>query len=320
MVRMKLQRIMIALKPWERVLPLAANHARQLAQSADAKVELVSTVFAPSRVLGHERGGSVVAAIKDRTMEAAHVELDRLAKTMRDEGQNVATKIVWGAPAYEGILSAAEEGRVDLLVVGAHEPHTLHSRLTDTDWQLMRRVTCPLLIVKRASFKGYRTILAAVDPLHAHDEPYGLDRAVLAAGRCFARAFGSALRAVYAYPGAAAFEVASAVEVAPGVFYGAENVESLHRRAVEELAAELGVGASEVDLVEGAAAAGVVNAVADRNADLVVVGATQRPGVLAAAIGSTAESVAGSVSCDVLIVPVPPAERGAATGRRSKVG
>jgi universal stress protein E len=174
----------------------------------------------------------------------------------------------------------------------------------------MRRAPCPLLLVKSPAFAGYRTILAAVDPLHAHDEPDGLDHAVLAAGRWVARACGSTLRAVYAYPGAAAFDLASAVEVAPGVLYGAENVEALHRRAVGELAERFGIAAAEVDLVEAGAAEAIVDTAAKRRAELVIVGMQQRRGAFAALIGSTAELVVAGVTCDVLIVPPPVAPAG----------
>jgi universal stress protein E len=178
-------------------------------------------------------------------------------------------------------------------------------------------VSCPLLLVKSASFRGYRTIVAAVDPLHAHEEPYGLDRAVLDAGRCFAQAFGSTLRAFYAYPGAEAFELASAVQVAPGIFYGTENVAAVHRRAVNELAEQYGIAATDVDLVEGAPAEALVDLVTQCSAEIVVVGAPQRHGVLAVAIGSTAESVAAAVPCDVLIVPVlRPERRASASAQR----
>jgi len=317
---MKLQKILVAIKPWERGLPLAANHARQLAQSVNGQIQLVATVFDAAIAAGRDRGEPAARATQDRAVAAARVELERLASSTRDWGAQVTTNIVWGVPAYEAILSAADEWDADLLVVGAHEPQTLHTRLTDTDWQLMRRVSCPLLLVKRSSFNGYRTILAAVDPLHAHDEPEGLDRAVLAAGRWFARAFDSALRAVYAYRGAAAFELASAVQVGPGVFYGAENVEALHRRAVNELVAEYGIAATEVDLVEGAPAEAVIDLVTKRRAELVVVGAPQRHGVLAAVVGSTAEFVAAEAPCDVLIVPGAPVENNARDRKRSKVG
>jgi universal stress protein E len=161
----------------------------------------------------------------------------------------------------------------------------------------MRRAECALLLVKSPWFDGYKTIVAAVDPLHAHDEPYGLDRAVLRAGRALAQACGSTLRAVYAYPGPEAFALASAVEVAPGVFYGAENVEAVHRLAVNELVEQFGVAADDVDLIAGSAPDVIVDTVAKRGAQLVVVGAARRSGVLAAAVGSTAEHVVATVPC-----------------------
>jgi universal stress protein E len=277
-------------------------------------------VFDAAVAAGCERDEPKSRTTQERTLATARVELERLAQSMRDWGAQVTTRAVWGTPAYEAILTGAAEWHADLLVVGAHEPETLHTRLTDTDWQLMRRVQCPLLLVKSPSFNGYRTIVAAVDPLHAHDEPLGLDRAVLDAGRSFARAFGSTLRAVYAFPGEAAFQLASAVEVAPGVLYGAENVAALHRRAVDELAEQFGIAATQVDLVEGAAAEAVISAVATRRAELVVVGASQRRGLFTTAVGSTAEFVAGEVPCDVLIVPAVPIERGTETRARSQIG
>jgi universal stress protein E len=301
---MQLNRILVAVKPWQRGLPLAANHARQLAQLAGAAVQLVGTVFDARAAAGTERGDPAASVARDRALRAASVDLERLADSLRDWGASVTTRAVWGVPPYEGILAAAREWRADLVVVGTHE-RDLHARLTDTDWQLMRRAECPLLLVKSPSFSGYGTIVTDVDPLHAHDEPYGLDRAVLDAGRSIARACESMLRVVYAYPGAEPFGLASAVEVAPGVFYGTENVEAVHRRAVNELAEQFGVAANDVDLVAGHAPEVIVDTAAKRGAQLVVVGAPRRRGALVTAIGRTAEMVASTVACDVLIVPAP---------------
>ena len=302
---MQLKRILVAVKPWQRGLPLAASHARRLAQMTNAQLQLVGTVFDAKAAAGSDRGDPGARCARERALEAARVDLERLAGSLRDWGANVTTKVVWNASAYEGILAAAREWNADLVVVGIHEPATLHTRLTDTDWQLMRRVECPLLLVKSPSFGGCRTVVAAVDPLHGHDEPYGLDRAVLDAGRAIARACGSTLRAVFAYPGAEAFDLVSAVEVAPGIFYGAENVEEVHRRAVGELAAQFGVTAAEVDLVAGAAPEVIIDTVTKRRAQLVVVGTARRRGALAAAVGSTAEYVVAAAPCDVLVVPAP---------------
>src|SRR5262245_40210262 len=311
---MQLKRILVAVKPWQRGLPLEASHARQLAQLAGAQLQLLGTAFDARVAAGSDMGEPAARLARDRALAAARVGLERLARSLRDWGANVTTKVVWGVPAYEGILAAARDWRADLVVVGTHEPDTPLTRLTDTDWQLMRRAECPLLLVQNPSFGGYRTVVAAVDPLHAHDEPYGLDRAVLEAGRCIARACGSMLRAVYAYPGGGAFGLASAVEVAPGVFYGDENVEALHRRAVGELAEQFGIAATEVDLVAGSAPDAIIDTVEGRGAGLVVVGMPRRRGAFAATLDSTAELVVAGVACDVLLVPATVEEL------RSKVG
>lgn len=300
---MRLKRILVAVKPWQRGIPLAAAHARQLAQAADAQLRVVGTVFDATIDAGLGSGEPAARSARDRALQAAGADLERLARPLRDWGASVTTKVVWMVPPYEGILAAAREWQADLIVVGIHEHDLLRTRLTDTDWQLMRRAVRPLLLVNSPTFRGYRTIVAAVDPLHAHDEPYGLDRAVLDAGRSIAAACGSTLRAVYAYPGREAFALKSAVEVAPGVLYGAENVEEIHRRAVGELAEQFGIAGEQVDLVVGSAPEAIVDIAEKRHADLVVVGAVRRHGAIAAAIGSTAEHIVGAVSCDVLVVP-----------------
>ena len=295
----------MAIKPWQRSLPLAAAHARQLAKGVGAEIRLVTTVFDTSVAAGRERGDARAIARGEHMVDAARVELERLAQSMRDFSASVTTRVVWQVSSYTGILTAVREWHADLVVVGVHEQahRPLRTRLTDTDWQLMRVVPCPLLLVKNSVFDGYRTIVAAVDPLHAHDEPYGLDRAVLSAGRTFARAFGSTLRAINAYPGAAAFGLASAVQVTPGVFYGAENVAALHERAVAELADQYGVSAAETDVIEGSPAEAILDTAAERDAQLIVVGLPHRRAGFAAVIGSTAEAVAAEAPCDVLLVP-----------------
>jgi nucleotide-binding universal stress UspA family protein len=247
---MKLQRIMVATKPWERGLPLAANHARQLAQSDDAEIEIVGSVFDAAVSAGRDRGDAAAHRTQDRTVAAARAALERLAAAMRDGVARVTTRIVWGVPPYEAILAAAEESRADLLVVGTHERGTPHTRLTDTDWQLIRRAHCPLLLVKGAAFSGYRTILAAVDPLHGRGESEGLDEAVLAATRCVADACGSTVRELATVEGFAAQAIidAAAHRSADLVVVGAARRRGL-AEAVVGNTAELVAGGLPCDVL-----------------------------------------------------------------------
>jgi nucleotide-binding universal stress UspA family protein len=203
---MQLERILVALKPWERTLPLAANHARQLAQRGGAQLRLLTTVFDASVAAARDRGDAAALASQERAVAAARVELERLARTLRDNARSVTTASVWGIPPYAAIAAATHEWPADLLVVGAHDPQSRQARLTDTDWQLMRRVSCPLLLVKSLAFGGYEQIVAAVREV---GDSAVSDEAVLAAGRSVAHAFGSIFSVVDA---AAPDEVGRAAE------------------------------------------------------------------------------------------------------------
>jgi universal stress protein E len=308
------KRVLVALKPWQRGLPLAAAHARALAQGFEGQLKLVSCVFDSQVAARLELRETSAFAAQAGMLERERVDLERLAQSLRDWGAAVDTRVLWDAPAYQGALRAAREWQADLLVVGAHERHpALRTRLTDTDWQLMRQCPCPLLMVKEPSFDGYPVVLAAVDPLH--EQANGTDEAVLAAAREFSRAFRSTLRAVHAFPDPESFALVTAVQVEPGVFYGTENIEPEHRRAVDDLLSRVGLEGIEVDFAPGEPAAVIVDTVAKRHVKLLVLGALRRSRLEQAILGGTAEAVAADVPCDLLLIPRPEVERGRATTR-----
>lgn len=193
---MQLERILVAMKPWQRALPLTVEHARLLTGDARAELRLVTSVFDAAIAARRERGDAAAAASLERAVTAARVELDRLASPLRRGGARVTTHSVWGIPPYEAIGAAACEWGADLLVLGTHEPAG-HARLTETDWQLVRRAACPLLLIKNAAFSGYRTIVAVAG---AETERRAVVRA---SGRDFGRASGAELVVEERVPGAA---------------------------------------------------------------------------------------------------------------------
>ena len=303
------KRVLVALKPWQTGLPLAAAHARALSQNFGGELLLVSCVFDSQVAFLLEQRQPGAVAAQSGMLERERVELERLAQSLRDWGAVVRTRVLWDAPAYQGALRAAREWPADLLVIGAHEQHpALRTRLTDTDWQLMRLCPCPLLLVKDPVFDGYPTILAAVDPLHPQATKTGIDDAVLDTAIGFSRAFGASLRGVHAFPDPAQYDLASAVEVAPGVFYDAAGIEAGHRRVVEELFARHGAADAPVELVPGEPATAIADAAATHHAKLVVLGSLRRGQLEQAVLGSTAERIAGAVECDVLLVPASSAD------------
>ena len=183
----------------------------------------------------------------------------------------------------------------------------LGTRLTDTDWQLMRLAPCPLLLVKDPAFDGYPTILAAIDPAHPRGggERRRSRRARRVAGRSLepaARSCAPCTRCRRSAP----IAVADRRDDARASSVDQDAIEALDRRAVAELAAEYDACRRNASTSFTARPANVIaETAADRRAALVVMGVLRRGQVEQAMIGSTAEGVALDVPCDVLLVPPP---------------
>ncbi|MBN1238706.1 MAG: universal stress protein [Gammaproteobacteria bacterium] len=304
----QIRRVLVALRPRQRGLPAAADHARVLAERFGADLTVMSAVYDSSVALGASRGNARSAAARDGIVEAEKASLERLASSLRDWGIAVETDVRWHAPTHEAVLQVVSEKHVDLLVVDALESQpAVHTRLTDADWQLMRRCPCPLLFVNDPEFASYDTILAAVDPLHPGPATERTDAAVLSTAAAFARAFGAQLRVLHVYPDPEVYSWVSSIEVSPGVFLGAENIEAFHRQAVEALVSSLRIGADRVDLRPGDPRVAIADAAADCHAGLVVLGALARGEIEQALLGSTAEAIAAEADCDVLLVKPAPA-------------
>jgi universal stress protein E len=308
----QIERILVAVKPWEHSLPVSIPRVLQLAQGLDAEVALTSCIrlSAQSDALTWAIAGQG-APVEEALLSQANSEteaLERLAQPLQDHGVTVTTHVRSDASASRGILDEVAEWRADLLIAGVHEPPpAFRPRLATVDWQLMRLCPCPLLLARASNDAPYRTIIAAVDPLHGHAEPEGLDHAILAVSRHFRDAFNADLRLVNVHPDPEEYEVASSVEVSPGVFYGAENMEALHRQALIDLAADCGVADAELVLRAGKPADVVAGLAAEPATDLAVLGAIKRGRLESVLLGSTAERVVDDGQCDVLLLKPPAA-------------
>ena len=281
------EKVLVAIRPGQPGLPLSAYHARVLAEKLGAKLRVVSCVLESNAEL----------------MEAERKRLEELGRSLAEWGGTVDSIVRWGHPMQDVILAEAREWDADLLVIGAHghEPRP-RPRLSDIDWRVMERSPCPLLVVKGPHFAGYSRILAGVDPLHRHAEPSGLDDAVLDVAAALAKSLESDLSVIHAYPPPEAFELVSAVEPSPGVLYGSENIEDVHKRAVLALMEAHGLSAEQAHLMPGSPDEVILDQARRLGAKLVVIGAIKRGWLEHALLGSTAERVAADIDCDLLLV------------------
>lgn len=302
-MKISVERVLVATKPQQGGLPLSVYHARFLTERLDAELRLLSCVFDPEIALGLSRGEAEAAAAQVGLVESERKALSELSASLTDWGVSADVAVRWGYPTEEVILAEIQRWPADLLVVGTHQAGSRpYTRLAQVDWQLMRSCPCPMLIARDPKFEGYTKVLAAVDPLHRHAEPAGLDHGVLEAASLLAKAAESELLVAHVYPDPQDYALASSVEVQPGVYYGNENIEDVHRKALMELVENFGVRRSQIVLTCGDPAEQLGKAIVENDVDLVVLGALKRGRLEQWLLGSTAERVVAEVACDVLLI------------------
>ena len=301
---MKLRRILVAVEfPAEADQP-GLDKAIGLAIDSGANLEVLHVAYDPGA--GRYGAGTAQRDI-EYVLGLRRAQLERLVESRLRRGLCVSTRVEWGRPAHELIATAAGSFKADLVVGQSTRRGALRHLLTYTDWQLIRHADRPLLLVKGSEAWQRRVVLAAIDPLHAHDKPAALDRAILAAANSLARAASGRLHAYHAYAPAVRFVPGTALEPLPVLAPPAEQ--KRHERAVRDRVLRVtraaGLAADRVHVDRDEPARGLPAHARRLQAGVVVLGAVSRGLVARWLMGATAEQVLDALSCDVLVVPPP---------------
>lgn len=310
---MKLARIVVAIEFPGEVDQPGLDKAIALATGSGALLQVLHVAHDPG---AGEYGVGTTQRDMDYVLGLRRTQLERLIKARPSRGLRVTTCVVWGRPAHELIVAAADTFKADLIIGQTTRRGVVRHLLTYTDWQLIRHAHQPVLLVKGADDWLRRPVLAAIDPLHAHDKPAVLDQAILAAAATIARALSGQLHAYHAYAPAVRFVPGTSLEPLPVLAPPAEQ--KRHAKAVRErvlrVTRKAAVPASRVHLDRNEAARGLPEQARQLRASIVVLGVVSRGLIARWLMGATAEKVLDALSCDVLIVP-PPRK---AARRRSK--
>ena len=304
---MKLRRILAAIPPTE-LGSLVASRAGELARRFDAELRLVGCVYDPY-VAGERFPDSPdLAEAREALVAERQNELQALAAGVVPDNVSCSVGAVWTYPVYEGLLNAVGEFDPDLVVAGTFH-HSLAQRfgLTNTDWQLIRNVAPPLLLVRGDHFAGYRNVLVAVDPMHSHDKPAELDDRLLAAATAIAAPWSGQVHMLHCYLSGEYLPLAAPGAAVPALFYKRESPSEAHRASVNSLADRHGIATDHVHLESGDARRLIIERAESLGVDLVVSGAVSRSRLRRLLIGSTAEAVLDGLACDVLVIKPDPA-------------
>jgi universal stress protein E len=259
-----IQKIMVVIDPTRSEQP-ALEKAARIATSYGSHLELYICDVEqdiPESWIGGSRSEEYREILRRRLLE----DLERLAEPLRAQGLEVRTACEWHAPHEQGIGHHAIRTQPDLVVKETHW-HAAMPRvtLTRTDWNLIRQVPAPLLLVRRTPWPERPRIAASVEPCHPADRPAALDEAIVNEGRSIANALTGEIDVVHV------------------------------RRRVD----------CSVSFGEGDPATGILRLARESNANLLVMGAVTPPQRGHSAASGTAAQILERIDCDLLIVKPP---------------
>ena len=280
---------------------LALSRALTLAQSTGAKITAFLSIYDFSyemtTMLSHqERDAMREAVVADRK-----AWLQNLINSQFADYDNIDIHVLWHNRPFEAVISTVIEHDYDLVVKSTKQHDTLKSLIfTPTDWHLLRKCPCPILLVKDIKWQDNGKILAAVHTGSDADHHKALNDKIIDTSNAFAKLINADVHLVNSYPGTPVNIAIEIPEFDPNEYNSV--VREHHENAVAELANKFGINADNTHIEEGLTEDVIPKVSEQINAELLVIGTIGRTGFSAAIIGNTAEHVIDRINCDILAI------------------
>jgi universal stress protein E len=311
------RKILVAVKNPDRRRHAAIDKAIRLAKRLGASIEFYHAISDPVFLEIQPLTGTSVAEIRREALTLRQKRLDAYIDRACRMGVESGATVEWDFPPHEAIVRRAVRCRADLIIAECHEGSRHKWLMRLTDWELLRASPVPVLLLKSSRPWRRNTVLAAVDPSHAHAKPSRLDALIVEKGRQLAKALKGTLHLMHAaYP--SAFGIAAVDPAIDGVTLAAayELQTEKARQDFAEFAASAKVPRKNRHVIDRDPSTGITAVAKKINADVVVMGALSRSGIKRLLIGNTAERVLGEIPCDVLVVKPAHFEKRVATASR----
>jgi len=299
-----IRRILFAVRNPETERQAGLAKAIQVARAFGARLELFHAMHVPAFDGFALLQDDTVGKLRERVEEQARIPLVRMCTQARKHGVQAEYSVEWDYPPHEAIVRRATVIGADLIVAECHKggrtrPWLIHL----TDWELLRTSPLPVLLFKNDRPYRRPLTLAAVDPARAHTKPRTLDANIVAGARGFSKALRGALHMGHAnYPTIVGLPHEPSSEDRNWATLSYDQLKEQEREAFEAFRVEMQVIRTRAHLVTGNPATVIPRLARDLGAQIVVMGALSRSGLMRVLIGNTAERVLQSLPCDVLVV------------------
>ncbi len=208
-------------------------------------------------------------------------------------------KVVWHNRPFEAIIDQVIKQDYDLLIKGTHQHDKFKSVIfTPTDWHILRKCPCPVLLVKEHKWPSNGNIIAALNVGGDEAEHSSLNVKITEEAKQLAQLIQANVHLVNSFPGT---PVNIAIEIPE--FNSTEYNDTMlkhHEQAMTVHANQFDISVANTHVEEGLPEIVIEQVAAKLDAELVILGTIGRTGISAALIGNTAEHVIDQLNCDLL--------------------
>ncbi|MFT4926347.1 MAG: universal stress protein E [Phenylobacterium sp.] len=243
-----------------------------------------------------ERDAMRKAVVEDRELWIKDIISENFS-----DGIDIFVNVLWHNRPFEAIIETVIKQDYDLVVKGTHTHDTLKSIIfTPTDWHLLRKCPCPVLLVKEMEWAKDGRILAAVHTGSDAGHHKALNDKIIQESFYLANLVSAQVHMVNSFPGTPVNIAIEIPEFDPTEYNTV--VKQHHEEAMNELANQYDISKDRIHIDEGLPEDVIPEVSSAIDAELLVIGTIGRTGFSAAIIGNTAEHVLDRINSDVLAI------------------
>lgn len=297
----KYQNILVVINP-EEERQIALERAVKIAElDENAHLTLLLTIYDFSYEMTAMLSVDERQEMRDGVIEQRREWLDEILIPYRAEGIECEVKVVWHNRPFECVIQQVLEQQHDLVVKATHHHSFLQTFIfTPTDWHLLRKCPCPVLLVKEGHWQRGGNIIAAINCSSDDPDQRLLNERITQEGSDIAELLGSSLYLVNTYPGTPVNVAIELPEFDPRAYN--EAIRKHHENLLLSHADKFGIGHLWTRVAEGLPEEVLPDMAEELDANLMIMGCVGRTGLSAALLGNTAEHVIDRLSCDILIL------------------
>lgn len=298
-----LNKILVVIDP-EEDNQKALSRALEMSEKHPCEITVFLTIYDFSYEMTTMLSNDEREVMQSAVLEDRKEWLVELIKRTQSNSNTINTEVVWHNRPYESIIRAVIAGEFDLVIKSTHKHDSLKSVIfTPTDWHLLRKCPCPVLLVKDHAWPQSSKVLAAVSAGSDDRSHEQLNYEIINYASFMSALLESETHLINAYP-PTPMNIAVEIPEFDTVLYN-QNMKKHHKDALAKLADDFKLDQDKTHVIEGLPEDVIPEVALLLDAELVVIGTVGRTGISAALIGNTAEHVIDNINCDLLALKPP---------------